>query len=158
MTDAERAAFRARLDAEADRRAEATKLARRDEFAAIIRKAIDLNYYDPVGMGPNCNKIGNRTPWMCVALGRMKDNGHINALQLLRVRDRIMLRVRESHYRCTSVFEMLHGKDSLNSCACHDPACWLACLTFFEDWITETTPAPAKVTDVWSENFLGITP
>ena len=154
MNDEERAAFHARLDA----RAEAAKLARRDEFAAIIRKAIDLNYYDPVGMGPNCNKIGNRTPWMCVALGRMKDNGHINALQLLRVRERIMLRVRESHYRCTSVFEMLHGKDSLNSCACHDPACWLACLTFFEDWITETTPAPAKVTDVWSENFLGITP
>ena len=154
MNDEERAAFHARLDA----RAEAAKLARRDEFAAIIRKAIDLNYYDPVGMGPNCNKVGNRTPWMCVALGRMKDNGHINALQLLRVRERIMLRVRESHYRCTSVFEMLHGKDSLNSCACHDPACWLACLTFFEDWITETTPAPAKVTDVWSENFLGITP
>ena len=154
MNDEERAAFHARLDA----RAEATKLARRDEFAAIIRKAIDLNYYDPVGMGPNCNKIGNRTPWMCVALGRMKDNGHINALQLLRVRERIMLRVRESHYRCTSVFEMLHGKDSLNHWQGRDPACWLACLTFFEDWITETTPAPAKVTDVWSENFLGITP
>mgnify|MGYP003530572073 FL=1 len=154
MNDEERAAFHARLDA----RAEAAKLARRGEFAAILRKAIDLNYYDPVGMGPNCNKIGNRTPWMCVALGRMKDNGHINALQLLRVRERIMLRVRESHYRCTSVFEMLHGKDSLNHWQGRDPACWLACLTFFEDWITETTPAPAKVTDVWSENFLGITP
>ena len=140
MTDEERAAFRASLDAKAAARADAAKLARRGEFAAIIRKAIDLNYYDPVGMGPNCNKVGNRTPWMCVALGRMKDNGHITALQLLRVRERIMLRVRDSHYRCTSVFEMLHGKDSLNSCAQDDPARWLACLTFFEDWITETTP------------------
>ena len=120
-----------------EERAEATKLARRGEFAAIIRKAIDLNYYDPVGMGPNCNKVGNRTPWMCVALGRMKDNGHITALQLLRVRERVMRRVRDSHY---TVFEMLHGKDSLNSPASRDPACWLACLTFFEDWITETTP------------------
>ena len=136
MNDEERAAFHARLDA----RAEAAKLARRGEFAAVLRMAIDLNYYDPVGMGPNCNKVGNRTPWMCVALSRMKLDGHINALQLLWVRERIMRRVRKSHHGCNSVFEMLHGKDSLNNWWSRDPACWLACLTFFEDWITETTP------------------
>ena len=140
MNDEERAAFRARLDAEADARAEAAKLARRGEFAAVLRMAIDLKYYDPVGMGPNCHKIGNRTPWMCVALKRMKEHGHITALQLLRVRERIMRRVRKSPYHCTSVFEMLHGQDSLNSWWSRDPACWIACLTFFEDWITETTP------------------
>ena len=140
MNDEERAAFLARLAAEADARAEAAKLARRGEFAAVLRMAIDLKYYDPVGMGPNCHKVGNRTPWMCVALRRMKEHDHITALQLLRVRERIMRRVCASHFCCTSVFEVLHGKDSLNSPASRDPACWLACLTFFEDWITETTP------------------
>ena len=139
MNDEERAFFRAMLDAEDNARAEAAALARRGEFAATLRMAIDLKYYDPVGMGPDCNKVGNRTPWMCVALSRMKMHGHITALQLLRVRERIMRRVRKSH-GCTSVFEVLHGKDSLNNWWSRDPACWLACLTFFEDWITETTP------------------